>query len=105
MDEIKESIKELEMFSRLMLSVTWIRCSNYDNMIKSKNYDYKGKYFRLRKLSQANSDLDLNAVETELTKGISSVTRQRGESLNGCNKKTKQLKFAGKKKKKFSPGG
>ena len=59
MDEIKESIKELEMFSRLMLSVTWIRCSNYDNMIKSKNYDYKGKYFRLRKLSQANSDLDL----------------------------------------------
>ena len=49
------------------------------------------------KMSQANSDLDLNAVETELTKGISSVTRQRGESLNGGNKKTKQVKFSEKR--------
>ena len=34
------------MFSRVMLSIMWIRCSNY-NMIKSKNYDYKGKYFNI----------------------------------------------------------
>ena len=32
-----------------MLYIMWIRYSNYDNMIKSKNYDYKEKCFRLRK--------------------------------------------------------
>ena len=59
-------------------------------MITRKNF------LDLEKMSQANSDLDLNAVETELTKGISSVTRQIGESLNGSNKKRKQVKFSEK---------
>ena len=59
-------------------------------MITRKNF------LDLEKMSQANSDLDLNAVETELTKGISSVTRQIGESLNGANKKRKQVKFSEK---------
>ena len=59
-------------------------------MITRKNF------LDLEKMSQANSDLDLNAVETELMKGISSVTRQIGESLNGGNKKRKQVKFSEK---------